>query len=883
MKPLQLEFQAFGPYPDHQVIDFEKLSSQGLFLICGETGSGKTMLLDAMTFALYGMSSGHGRDDFHAMRCTTAEYETSTFVKITFDIDGSRYVFERRLDRKRKNLSESYSMMRLSEDGVWEPLSENPKKADLNKKAVELVGLDYEQFRQVIILPQGQFEKLLTSNSDEKEKILTSIFGENKWQKIAEYFLEEASSRREAFRKKKEKIENSLKEENCTDMSQLAFLIRQKQEEQEEAKQQFQNAGLEQRTAEIQEKQKLIQRFEALELARQKERKLVEKEELRNQKATQLMCALRAEAVRTELADDARTRKEVSDRKQKYNEAVKASSDANQLVEDIRKKLSAHLEQKPEYDKMIQLKAAYESKRPVYENIEQTRVELEESRKIFIQAQKQEERAKEQLKKIQDQVMSAEQKRTKMNQEYDQLLKAYLAGITGILAKDLADGEACPVCGSTFHPNKACIAGDSVTKQQVDEKKAKADAQNNQVRKLAEQAELASKTLAEKGSAASDANAVMSAVSARYENEKQNLIQEIESLKQLETRIQILKNQIHSYEEKKNSLEEEIQNAENNRVKIQTRIESADREVLDAKKAEMSATEQLKKKLCENGFSDADAARSMLLDISKRQALQKHISEYDADRKNATEQREAIEKELEGIEMPDAQECIAQMKEINKQKEAYHLAKGKRESEIQRLQKKEKLLLAEGDGIEAQIQEAENDWAFAKRLRGDSGTGLQRYVLGIMFSSVVSAANKMLELVHGGRYRLFRSDDKAQGSNKRGLELKVLDRFSQDPAGRFVNTLSGGEKFLASLALSIGMSTVAGKSGIRIQALFIDEGFGSLDENSISDAMNVLNTIQESNGLVGIISHVQLLRDRIPAKLIITKKEGKSSLIESIG
>ena len=123
-----------------------------------------------------------------------------------------------------------------------------------------------------------------------------------------------------------------------------------------------------------------------------------------------------------------------------------------------------------------------------------------------------------------------------------------------------------------------------------------------------------------------------------------------------------------------------------------------------------------------------------------------------------------------------------------------------------------------------------------------SGTGLQRYVLGIMFSSVVAAANKMLEMVHGGRYRLFRSDEKAQGSNKRGLELKALDKNSEDHEGRFVSTLSGGEKFLASLALSIGMSTIAQKSGIKIEALFMDEGFGSLDEDSINDAMNKTNT-----------------------------------------
>ena len=193
------------------------------------------------------------------------------------------------------------------------------------------------------------------------------------------------------------------------------------------------------------------------------------------------------------------------------------------------------------------------------------------------------------------------------------------------------------------------------------------------------------------------------------------------------------------------------------------------------------------------------------------------------------------------------------------------------------------MLEAEGEGMEEKIREAEEDFAFAKKLRGDSGTGLQRYVLGIMFSSVVAAANQMLELVHGGRYRLYRSDEKAQGTNKRGLELKVFDRNSVEHGGRFVSTLSGGEKFLASLALSIGMSTIAQKSGIKIEALFIDEGFGSLDEDSISDAMNILGSIQQANGLVGIISHVQLLQDRIPTKLQVQEVEGGSHIIQTIG
>ena len=173
------------------------------------------------------------------------------------------------------------------------------------------------------------------------------------------------------------------------------------------------------------------------------------------------------------------------------------------------------------------------------------------------------------------------------------------------------------------------------------------------------------------------------------------------------------------------------------------------------------------------------------------------------------------------------------------------------------------------------IQQAEDDLAFAKKLRGDSGIGLQRYVLAVMFNQVIGEANRMLEKVHGGRYRLYRSDDKGAG-NKRGLELRVHDNRSPETEGRSVSTLSGGEKFLVSLSLSIGMSTIAQKTGVQIEALFIDEGFGTLDDSSIHDAMDILESVRKSSGLIGIISHVQLLESCIPTHLEVIKTSAGS-------
>ena len=147
-----------------------------------------------------------------------------------------------------------------------------------------------------------------------------------------------------------------------------------------------------------------------------------------------------------------------------------------------------------------------------------------------------------------------------------------------------------------------------------------------------------------------------------------------------------------------------------------------------------------------------------------------------------------------------------------------------------------------------------------------------------MFSSVIKAANEMLRKVHGGRYQLFRTDEKVDGSNKRGLDLKVYDSYAGGSEGRSVSTLSGGEKFLASLALSIGMSTIAKTGGVNIDGIFIDEGFGSLDNDSIDDALDILGSIQKAHGMVGIISHVEVLRSNIPTKIQVVKKREGSTI-----
>lgn len=883
MRPINVEFQAFGPYVGHEKVDFEAISAKGLFLICGKTGIGKTMILDAMTFALFGKSSGHGRDDFESMRCTNADFHTDTFVKFEFENRGEYYLFERRLERKRKNLSASYNVSRKDEDGIWRPLMENPKEKALNNKAVEIIGLEYEQFRQVIVLPQGQFERLLTSNSDDKEKILTSIFGVDKWQIIAERFYGKAERRRNELRGIQEKIRNSLAEENCESIEDLELVVSEKEDQIERLDVAYQEAEYEKIIKEQQEILAVAKRFGDLYKAKEKVEELKSKKDDRAGWEKKLKDAKRADKVRKLIEDENNAAESLLKRKEAEESAKKTAETKKKAFDDAAKKVSSHTEKEKDIEKLRKKQFLFEGKRGEYEGLEEAEKELKAMRVAASEALAAEKNAKEVRDAFAEIILKLKGEYKALQLEHEELLNAYLTGITGELAGQLKEGMPCPVCGSTEHPHKAKVAENRIKKEMVDAKKKAVEQKYQELQDKSGEQELAIKQVEEKHRAVEKANTEVTTLSERLSSKKKNLVEGIDSSEKLEAEITRLRESIEAYEKQKNQLTEAENQAKNAYIEANSKIDSATKETEEADQAHADALKVLEMGLKDNTFASKEEAKTQMLDSKEMDELSSWIVKYDAEIKTAEENLKALKEELEGMEAPDEEECQEILNNANTAKEKYRVEKAVLSNERERLKNKVKTLQKEGNNMEDRFREAEEDFAFAKKLRGDSGTGLQRYVLGIMFSSVVTAANKMLEMVHDGRYRLFRSDEKAQGTNKRGLELKVFDRESEEHDGRFVSTLSGGEKFLASLALSIGMSTVAQKSGIKIEALFIDEGFGSLDDDSIEDAMNILNSIQEANGLVGIISHVQILQDRIPSKLRVEKDSLGSHIVQTIG
>lgn len=883
MRPIKVEFQAFGPYVGHEVVDFEAISSKGLFLICGKTGIGKTMILDAMTFALFGKSSGHGRDVFEAMRCTNADYDTTTFVKFEFENQGRYYLFERRLERKRVNLSPAYNLMEKEEGGAWHVVLENAKEKSLNEKAEEIIGLKYDQFCQVIILPQGKFERLLTSNSDEKESILTSIFGEYKWQEIANLFYDEAEDRKNSLRTIKDRIENSLKEEECETVSQLEFVVKRKKDEVVLLDAHFEKANYDKIIEEQQGILAISKRFGDLHKAEEKINELNEHKEERDQWEKEYSDAKRADKVRTLIETLEEAQRALKNRQKMLDDVKVAEEEYRKKEDEAIELLKNHIKHEKEIEEKKSLSIQYEGKRKDYESIDKAEGELKSKKKTVTKIEAEEKKAREEYESLSESAVNLRNEYESLNKEHSLLLRQYLEGITGELAKNLKKGEPCPVCGSTEHPHKAKVSSNSVSEDVVNSKKEESEQKYKQLGELTVSLNEAKSVLDDKKTELQKAKGEVKVAETTIKNLSKHLVDGVNTLRELDEEIKTLKEQVEVYFEKKKELEEAEKSCRDAHKEAKTKIDVASKEVDNAEKSLKNAQKAMQKGLKDNDFSTQGEAEGMMLSPDEQESLGNMIASYDASVKAAKDSLKELKAELKGKKEPDEEKCKEKRDAAINAKGEYREKKVSLDNEIKRLDKKIKELKKEGDGIEDRIREAEEDFAFAKKLRGDSGTGLQRYVLGIMFSSVVAAANKMLEMVHGGRYRLFRSDDRAQGTKKRGLELKVYDKNSDEHEGRFVSTLSGGEKFLASLALSIGMSTIAQRSGIKIEALFIDEGFGSLDDESIADAMSVLNSIQEANGLVGIISHVQILQDQIPSKLRVEADTKGSHIIQTLG
>ena len=883
MRPVSLRFQCFGPYMDEQFIDFTRLAESGLFLICGETGAGKTTILDAMCCALYGRSSGGLRGGLEVMRCKGAGREDDTLLEFVFDVGGRRYCFSRSLKYARKNLNDFHSCLEWRE-GDYVPLLENPTMTRVNEQAEQILGLTYDQFRQVVILPQGQFERLLVSKSDEKETILVSLFHAERWQRATDRLYRQAAGRDSALKQERARLQERLARYGCHNLEELAAVRSEQEKTARDAL-----TALETAQAEAGAQRKactaaaLIGRdFQELERRRQALDGLLAQVRDREREAALLDRA--GQAARIEPIYEAYQERLALARRAAQGEKTREreAQAAQARLDRVKAERAAHDSLRAAQDERLQSLTLRESARPLYQSLDLRQRETDAAARALREAEARFKTAENAFQQADRQWRKAMEEQDAATRRYQDAQRAYLQGIGGVLARELRPGLPCPVCGSRDHPSPAPADEVKVTAEDLKALNgavlaaAEAVRRDGELHSQAEEARKSAQTLRDRRAQAA------AAAAAAFDEMVKGKLPGIDTQKELEAEIDALRRAADAYRAAGEGLGAELLAAEGGVKAAGAALEGAAQARKEAERAQGEKAAQWTEALSQSGLEGEEQFRAARMDRGELERRKNALAAFRANLDAAQAAWQEQAGRLEGQTAPPLARLESALQKAEAAEKAGLQASALARDALNRVNRDYEALARALADHDAARQTVDQDLAFANALSGRTGISLQRYVLGVMLTAITTEANRLLRSVHGGRYQLYRSDESTGRTQKRGLELDVLDRQSGER--RSVTTLSGGEKFLVSLSLAIGLSTVvqAQGGGIRLEAMFIDEGFGSLDGSSIGDAFEVLQGIQRSHGLVGIISHVERLEETISSKIEVVKGPRGSRLLTTL-
>lgn len=1010
MRPLKLAISAFGPYAGSETLDFNELKDRSIFLIHGPTGAGKTSILDAICFALYGDSSGAERDG-RSMRSHYASLDQLTEVVFDFELKDKKYRIKRVPEQERLKKSGTGTTVQSSEAVMWK-LNDDGEElivsgwSKVTDEVKKIVGFESQQFRQVIMLPQGQFRKLLTADSKERQDILEKIFHTEVYRKIEEILKESAKELKKSIEEKEKKKKWSLDKVECENVEQLEEHIKLSGERLKNISDELKKKDLKVKSSQ-----------EALSIAREGNQKLKDLEDRLkdletlktriyeyNGKRVELTKARKAatleeteKATRLRSADRKRCDEDLSKKVESLNTAVKnheitgeklkAEKEKENEREDARKKvieLEGYSEKvgsldsyrklvvglrtevdklragkQTVQDKLIKVQEGLEAKKqkakeaeefsakaPLYEweyNKAQT---LYQKRSNLYNLNKKLEAVMKTYKSAFDEYEKVSLKYINEKEQYVNLQELWYKGQAAILAKGLEDNMPCPVCGSRNHPNLAvsseAIPTEGDLKAQrilVDrlekEKKEKDDMlKKEEIEKSKLEAGIQSIEEEIKGSREED----LSTLKADMENVKKLFEDASSRAKELEGLQKELKASEDIEKETKKKLEEIDANLGSNNEEYQRSfgilkekeesipenirtVETLNRETENAKKvfkalrdafdrakkefeeserlltqAQTSkanaekALEEAKAKYNEEknlfieslkkaGFEKYGDYESAKMDEAAITALEKDIKDYDGKLKSAEDAYSRAQKSAENVVKMD----LAALENELSTAEAERNAAIKEESSLSKRIEDDKKLLGDVLELDKLIKQEEGRYKVVGHLSnistGQNGYGItfQRFVLGALLDDITMAATERLKLMSKGRYHLQRTLDRARKNAAGGLELEVFDTYTG--VERPVTTLSGGESFLASLSLALGLADVVQSysGGISLDTIFVDEGFGTLDPESLDFAIKTLVDLQKGGRLVGIISHVPELKERIDARLEVVPTDRGST------
>lgn len=920
MKPIKLIMSAFGPYADRTELDFTLLGNSGVYLICGETGAGKTTIFDAIVFALYGRASGDSRQP-EMFRSKYANPDTPTFVDLTFKYRDEEYRVIRNPEYERKKAKgegvtkeAAYAELRRPDGKVF------TKVKEVNEQITQILGIDREQFRQIAMIAQGDFNKLLLAPTEERKAIFRRIFGTQRYQQLQEELKRAESEARSLYRAAVGAVEQYVGGISCDAGSPLYPLVQQavsgnmpvaetislierliSDDKGElnvcEGELKLIEEELTRKTALA---ASLTERDKIITLKAQEEGELPLKEKRLGELAAKLSSSEEAAKESGKLSDEITTIKE---RLPLYEETelmkgevvslassiVKAQRDietANAKAEES-KALAAELEKKREGLNALSVEAVRTANEHTAFNAQKEEIEA----LISLAA----ELSK---KSVEYNAAAEEYKRARVaSQEctntYNALNVAYLDAQAGVLAATLQSGIPCPVCGSKEHPAPAKLHESAPTEKQLQQAKAAMDKSDAEARRASDRAgelnglyqglysQLKQSAAKYLNDGITNLRGVKEALNAAYSEVKQKLFALSKLLEEQKAELK-----------KGDNIVEDIQAAKQSAESFQ-KIANEAASNLSSLVARKAQTEELLKK-----------SEGRLIFESKALALKK-MEELSA-RKTQLEKDLATERTL-------YEECRAQVGALKAKIESYarQLATASQGSitevkaDITALNDRKQALSAQRQAIgvrlsingrclediarsRTQAEGAERKYALLKNLSETANGGLsgkekvtiEAYVQAAFFDRILIRANRRFMVMTDNQYELKRRIEAENNRSQSGLELDVLDHYNGTT--RSVKTLSGGESFKASLALALGTSEEIQSSagGIKLDTMFVDEGFGTLSSQSLDAAMNALIGLSEGDRLVGVISHVAELKDRIDRQIVVSKDVTGGSRLE---
>lgn len=913
MRPLKITMSAFGPYAGEVTLDMQKLGKSGIYLITGDTGAGKTTIFDAISYALYGEASGNYRENT-TLRSKYASADTPTFVELEFEYNNEIYKINRNPEYPRPNKrGEGFTKQSANAELVMPDGSVITKIKEVSAKVEEIIGINKNQFSQIAMIAQGDFRKLLNCETNERSKIFRKIFKTEPYHnieiKLSSLFNELKRNRE----KEKSGIEQYINQLKCNENDTLSLELERAKSGDVLIEDVIKLAGeiVNKDTLEYTKTQKNIESINEEIEKINSNIKLYE-----NQEAT-----------KKAYAEASAKLEELKTKRNDCEKAYKSAEAQRERLDDLTRKINLINSKMPKYDELKSLENSIKERTQSFEKsnnslklkqqeITSLEKEIDEKSKALeevkgadllvqkLTVQKEEINKKvEALKELKTEIdrCKTEQKNLKnaqsfaksaldeygaLENEYNQIYIAFFNEQAGIIADELKDGEPCPVCGSTSHPNLARKSENAPSQADVESaqnlvKKAQekadkardtASALKSRFDEIAANVKSAAKKLfGTDDNVFDDYNNNINALKKEYDctlallktaNEKLNLYQKLDK-------------EIPKIQEKQKSLSDEISTLNTQKASDEAFISENTKRVTSIKsELDFESADLAKDKLKEYTNLSSDIKNAI---EKSKNAFDDIKSKYDTQKGTKASLENAL-KEFKEIDLASLNEKSLKLnehkKDVDKTAKSLYSRIENNKSRVDDISKKRDILKGYDDKyvwLKALSETANGD------ISGKEKITLETFVQMTYFDSIIRKANIRLLTMSDGQYELVRRSDAETLKKNEGLALDVIDHFNG--SSRSVSTLSGGESFMASLCLALGLSDEIQSSngGIKLDTMFVDEGFGSLDGEALDRALSALTSLSQGNRLVGIISHVDALRDRIDNKIVITKDRATGS------